>query len=154
MKTEKIKGSKIVNSVKAVFDSVSENEALARIIITGFISGFDGVSASDIADVKTVVSEAVTNAIVHGYRKKDGKVTLAAKLSEDGMLTVAVSDRGAGIENVKQAMEPFFTTDKEGERSGMGFAIMKTFTENLRVKSAPGKGTRVTMRRRIGAGGR
>ncbi|MBQ9545520.1 MAG: anti-sigma F factor [Clostridia bacterium] len=144
--------TKLINSIKATFDSVSENESLARIIITGFISGFDGVSASDIADVKTAVSEAVTNAIVHGYRKKDGKVTLAAKLTEDGDLTVTVSDKGVGIENVKQAMEPFFTTDKEGERSGMGFAIMKTFTRSLRVTSAPGKGTRVTMKRKIGAG--
>ena len=152
MKTAENRRSKTINSIKAVFDSVSENEALARIIITGFISGFDGVSAGDIADVKTAVSEAVTNAIVHGYKRKDGKVTLTAKLREDGTLIITVSDKGVGIENVKQAMEPFFTTDKEGERSGMGFAIMKTFTEALRVKSAPGKGTRVTMKRRIGAG--
>ncbi len=145
--------AKVINSFKAVFDSVSENEALARIFITGFISQFDGVNASDIADVKTAVSEAVTNAVVHGYRKKDGKVTLEAKLREDGTLKITVSDKGVGIENVKQAMEPFFTTDREGERSGMGFAIMKTFMETLRVRSAPGKGTRVTMTRRIGERG-
>jgi len=144
----KAENKRCVNTLTAVFDSVSENEALARIIITGFITRYD-VTAEILADVKTAVSEAVTNCIVHGYRERPGKIKMSAKLYSDGTLTVKISDRGAGIEDVKKAMEPFLTTDAQGERSGMGFAIMESFMDKIKVKSTPGKGTDVTMKRSI-----
>ena len=109
-------------------------------------------TVSEIADIKTAVSEAVTNAIVHGYEGCTGQVVMRARM-DDRWLTVEIQDEGKGIANVEQAMEPFYTSHPEQERSGMGFAVMQTFMDDLQVESAPGKGTTVRMRKRIHAGG-
>ncbi|MBR2615601.1 MAG: anti-sigma F factor [Clostridia bacterium] len=141
----------VLNAARVSFPALGENESFARIVTAGFLMHV-GVTPSQLADIKTVVSEAVTNAIVHGYRGQAGKdctVVLDLKYRRDGILIVSVTDRGRGIENVEAAMEPFFTTDREGERSGMGLPIMQAFTDSLRILSRPGY-TRVTMKKKIG----
>ncbi|MDD6049994.1 MAG: anti-sigma F factor [Clostridiales bacterium] len=139
------------NEMEVSFLSVPENEAFARVVIAAFAVQLSP-TVSEIADVKTAVSEAVTNAIVHGYEGTRGLVTMRA-IIDGKALAIEVSDRGKGITNVKQAMEPFFTTHPEQERSGMGFAVMQTFMDEVEVQSAPGSGTSVRMRKRIGAEG-
>lgn len=139
------------NEMEVSFLSVPENEAFARVVIAAFAVQLSP-TVSEIADVKTAVSEAVTNAIVHGYEGTRGMVTMRA-IIDGTALAIEVSDRGKGISNVKQAMEPFFTTHPEQERSGMGFAVMQTFMDEVDVQSAPGSGTSVRMRKRIGAEG-
>lgn len=139
------------NEMEVSFLSVPENEAFARVVIAAFAVQLSP-TVSEIADVKTAVSEAVTNAIVHGYEGTRGMVTMRA-IIDGKALAIEVSDRGKGITNVKQAMEPFFTTHPEQERSGMGFAVMQTFMDEVEVQSAPGSGTSVRMRKRIGAEG-
>ncbi|MBE6591856.1 MAG: anti-sigma F factor [Ruminococcaceae bacterium] len=137
---------KIKNAIKAQFPSISENEALSRMIIMGFISRTN-VTAEDMADIKTMVSEAVTNCIVHAYKDSPGKITMEAKLFEDMELVIRIKDTGCGIEDMKKAMEPFYTTDALGERCGMGLCIMKSFSDKFSIKSTRGKGTTVTMRK-------
>ena len=140
----------IVNAVKTRFPALGENEAVARVITTGFLMHV-GVTPALLADVKTVVSEAVTNAIVHGYRGRDGRhcpVYLDLALYADRTLVITVRDRGRGIEDVEQAMQPFFTTDREGERSGMGLPIMEAFTDKMKIVSSP-RGTKVVMKKRL-----
>ncbi len=135
------------NFLKTEFPPLDINESLARGIAAFFILPLDpSVEAAE--DVKTAVSEAVTNAIIHGYRDKSGTVEM--ELSLDGReLTVVVRDRGAGIEDIERARMPMFTTRPEEERSGMGFTIMESFMDSLAVESAPGKGTAVTMKKRL-----
>lgn len=143
MKKEKI------NEISARFTALSKNEALARIIITGFLMPYSP-SVEEIADIKTAVSEAVTNAVVHAYKGREaGAVYLRAYITSAGEFCVSVIDKGCGIEDVEKAMEPLFTTDAENERSGMGFSIMQTFSDKFRVVSRVGSGTRVTMTRRL-----
>ena len=139
------------NEMQTTFLSVAENESFARVVIAAFAVQLSP-TVSEIADIKTAVSEAVTNAIVHGYEDSRGMVSLRAT-NDDRWLTVEVQDEGKGIPNVEQAMEPFFTTHPEQERSGMGFAVMQTFMDDLQVDSVPGQGTTVRMRKRIHAGG-
>lgn len=128
-------------------ESVSENEAFARVVVAVFMSRMDP-TLEQIEDVKTAVSEAVTNAVIHGYQNGNGIIFLEA--SVDGQwLTVTVRDTGVGIRDVKRAMEPLYTTDKTGERSGMGFSFMEAFMDGVEVESEPGKGTKVVMRKRI-----
>ena len=134
----------IINSARVRFPALGENESFARTLTAGFLMHL-GVTPSQLADIKTVVSEAVTNAIVHGYRGEDGRkraVLLELCFYKDRTLLIRVTDRGRGIENVEQAMEPFFTTMPNEERSGMGFAVMQTFMDVVEVTSAPGSGTR------------
>lgn len=140
------------NEMETTFLSLPENESFARVVIAAFTVQLSP-TVSEIADIKTAVSEAVTNAIVHGYEGVIGQVTLRATLDERGMLTVEVEDHGRGIADVDKAMEPFFTTRPEQERSGMGFAVMQTFMDDLEVRSAPNQGTLVRMCKRIHAGG-
>lgn len=135
------------NEMETVFLSVPENESFARVVIAAFAVQMSP-TVSEIADVKTAVSEAVTNAIVHGYEGTRGMVTLRAVI-DGAILSIEVADRGRGIPNVAQAMEPFFTTHPEQERSGMGFAVMQTFMDEVSVSSTPGAGTTVRMRKRI-----
>lgn len=140
----------IINAVKTRFPALSENESVARVITTGFLMHL-GVTPAALADVKTVVSEAVTNAIVHGYRGRDGRkcaVYLELTMFADRTLVIAVRDKGRGIEDVEKAMEPFFTTDREGERSGMGLPIMEAFTDKLKIVSSS-RGTKVVMKKRL-----
>ena len=135
------------NYIKLEFPARSANEALARSAVAAFAAQLDP-TLDELGDVKTAVSEAVTNAIVHAYPNILGTVWLKARIIDEEVLEITVKDRGKGIEDIPQALEPLFTTGGE-DRSGMGFTIMDNFMDKLRVKSQPGKGTTVTMTRRI-----
>ena len=138
------------NQMRIFFDAVSENEAFARLVAAGFFAQLNPTLA-EITDVKTAVSEAVTNAIIHGYGKEGGEIFLDMTADPaEKTLTVCVTDTGAGIQDVKKAMEPLYTTDTTGERSGMGFSFMEAFMDEVTVESEPGKGTAVTMKKHIG----
>ena len=139
---------KPINTMKIMFPSRSVNEAFARSAISAFAAQADP-TLDEIADVKTAVSEAVTNCIVHAYSESIGIIQITAALYEDGRLTVVVADRGCGIPDVKQAMEPLFTTGGQ-ERAGLGFAVMESFMDIVRVRSTTGKGTRVTLIKLLG----
>ena len=137
------------NYVTLEFLSRSSNEGFARVAAAGFAAQLDP-TLDELGDIKTAVSEAVTNAIVHGYPDQLGKIVMKLKLLENNTLEITVRDWGKGIEDIQQARQPLFTTGGE-ERSGMGFTIMESFMDRLTVKSTPGRGTTVTMRRRISA---
>ena len=139
---------KALNTVKITFPSRSVNEGFARSALSAFAAQADP-TLDELADVKTAVSEAVTNCIVHAYANTIGPITLTAALYEDGTLRVAVADKGGGIPDVSKAMEPLFTTGG-AERAGLGFAVMESFMDSVKVRSAPGKGTRVTLSKRLG----
>lgn len=143
---------RIINSMKVEFCAKSINEGFARTCVASFASQADP-SISVITDIKTVVSEAVTNAIVHGYAgfddKSDCLIYIHCRLTESGRLTIKIKDKGNGIENVETAMQPLYTTDTDGERSGMGFTIMESFTDRIKVKSKIGKGTLVVLEKRL-----
>ncbi|MCR5611735.1 MAG: anti-sigma F factor [Clostridiales bacterium] len=136
------------NTLRTSFPSISKNEGLARGIAAQFTALLDP-TVEELSDIRTAVSEAVTNAIVHGYGHPNGTVTMEL-YSEDGTVTVVISDEGRGIEDVELARKPFFTTMPEAERSGMGFAVMEAFMDSVTVDSAPGKGTTVTMKKKLG----
>lgn len=137
------------NRIRIDFDAIGENEALARSVAASFIAPLDP-TLEELADVRTAVSEAVTNAIIHGYRRTSGSVVMELQL--DGrLLTVRVTDFGCGIENVELAMQPFYTSGDGGERSGMGFAVMQAFMDTLEVDSQVGKGTSVVMKKALSA---
>ena len=138
---------KPINEVKLTFLSRSANEGFARTAAACFAAQLDP-TLDEVNDVKTAVSEAVTNCIVHAYPDTLGTVTMRLRLFEDNVLEIVVKDAGVGIPDVEKARKPLFTTGGE-DRSGMGFTIMESFMDTLKVKSAPGKGTTVTMRRRI-----
>ena len=138
----------IINQMKLEFLSVPENEGFARVAVSAFAVQLNP-TLDVLADIKTAVSEAVTNAIVHGYREKRGIVAIGASLTDEGMLEISVSDRGQGIADIAQAMQPFFTTQPEKERSGMGFSVMQTFMDKVTVESALGRGTTVRMQKRL-----
>lgn len=135
------------NYIKLEFPSRSANEALARSAVAAFAAQLDP-TMDELGDIKTAVSEAVTNAIVHAYPDSVGTVRLRARILGGDTLELTVRDSGRGIPDVKQAMEPLYSTGGD-DRSGMGFTIMESFMDVLRVRSRPGKGTTVTMRRRI-----
>ncbi len=140
----------IQNSAKIRFLALGENESFARIVTAGFLMHL-GVTTETLADIKTVVSEAVTNAIVHGYRGMDGHqnhIVLELCFYTDRTLLIRVTDYGRGIEDVEKAMEPFFTTDREGERSGMGLPIIRAFSDRVRLFSRPGL-TRLTVKKKL-----
>ncbi len=132
------------NAMKADFPSLSQNEALARALVSSFLMQLNP-TVSELADVKCAVSEAVTNCIVHAYRDTVGTVSLTFKSFADRTVRIEIKDRGCGIENVAGAMQPMFTTDREGERSGLGFTVMESFCDKIRVTSKPGRGTKVTL---------
>lgn len=138
---------KSINYITVEFLSRSVNEGFARAVAAAFAAQLDP-TLDELGDIKTAVSEAVTNAIVHAYPDELGKIVLKARILDGGVLELVVRDWGRGIENVEQAREPLFTTGG-AERSGMGFTIMESFMDMLRVRSRVGKGTSVTMRRRI-----
>ncbi|EYE88091.1 ATPase [Fervidicella metallireducens AeB] len=131
------------NEMKVEFPSKSQNESFARIVVAAFASQLDP-TLEELSDVKTAVSEAVTNAIIHGYENGSGIVTIKCKIS-DRTLTVEVLDNGKGIENIDLARQPLYTSKPELERSGMGFTVMETFMDSLIVESEIGKGTRILM---------
>ena len=136
-----------VNEMKCVFPAKSINEGLARLTVSSFIAQLDP-PVSVLSELKTAVSEAVTNCIVHAYPDSIGKVTMRLRLYEEGEIEVQVKDYGVGIADVEKARQPLFTTGSE-ERSGMGFTIMESITDGMKVRSAPGKGTTVLLRKRI-----
>ncbi|WMI82315.1 anti-sigma F factor [Anaerotignum sp. MB30-C6] len=135
------------NEFRVFFAAKSQNEALARIMTAAFLSQYDP-TLSEITDIKTAVSEAVTNAIIHGYEEKSGDVELFCGYN-DGKIYIEVADRGMGITDVGQAREPLYTSKPELERSGMGFTIMETFMEEVRVESKQGEGTRIYMEKTL-----
>ena len=137
------------NYVTLEFLSRSSNEGFARVAAASFAAQLDP-TLDELGDIKTAVSEAVTNAIVHGYPDQLGKIVMKLKLLENNTIEITVRDWGKGIEDIQQARQPLFTTGGE-ERSGMGFTIMESFMDRLTVKSTSGRGTTVTMRRRISA---
>ena len=123
------KTCKTDNEMEIIFDAVSANESLARVAVAAFVTE-KNPTLEELSDIKTAVSEAVTNAIIHGYNGKEGKVRMHCKWS-DKVLEVEIEDKGVGIENIKQAMEPLFTTRPDADRSGMGFSFMEAFTDEL-----------------------
>ena len=135
------------NWMQIAFAAQSENEGFARTAVAAFVSCLDP-TIDELADIKTAVSEAVTNCIIHGYNLKGGTIWLEASLS-GRTLYVAVTDEGRGIRDIKQALEPLFTTRPDLERSGMGFSFMEAFRDVVEVESSPGKGTRVVMKKEI-----
>ena len=138
---------KAENSVKIQFDSLSANEAFARGAAAAFLARYDP-TVPQLADIKTAVSEAVTNCIVHAYRDTIGLVTIRCRILPDSVLDVVVRDKGCGMEDIEKARTPMFTTGGP-ERSGMGFTIMESFMTSLQVTSKPGRGTTVHMKRKI-----
>ncbi len=135
------------NEMQLIFDAKSVNEGFARVAVTAFLADLNP-TLDEIADVKTAVSEAVTNAIIHGYQSGEGKVFLTCVI-KGNEVEVTVEDKGEGIADVEKAREPFYTTKPELERSGMGFAFMEAFMEEVEVYSSGGEGTKVIMRKHI-----
>ena len=138
------------NEMELVFDSKSVNEGFARVAVAAFMTQLNP-TLEEVSDVKTAVSEAVTNAIIHGYEKEINKIRICCRLEEQ-TLYIEIEDHGKGIENVEQAMQPLFTSKPELERSGMGFSFMEAFMDEISVKSELGKGTLVKMQKEIGKG--
>lgn len=137
-----------VNEMSLEFDAVSLNESFARVVVAAFITPLNP-TVEELADVKTAVSEAVTNAIIHGYDSRGGKIRMYCMVTGN-LLTVRVEDDGVGISDIGQAMMPLFTTRPELERSGMGFAFMEAFMDDLKVESRLGEGTRICMMKKLG----
>ena len=138
------------NEMEIQFDSKSCNEGFARVAVASFLTQMNP-TVEEVADVKTAVSEAVTNAIIHGYEKLQGKIRIFCRISENQFF-MEVSDKGKGILNVEEAMQPMYTTKPEEDRSGMGFAFMEAFMDEVKVESEPEKGTCVRMKKIIGKG--
>ena len=138
------------NELEISFDGKSANEGLARVAGASFMTQLNP-TGEEVADVKTAVSEAVTNAIIHGYENEVHKVSIRCRI-EENVFTVEVSDKGKGIEDIEEAMRPMYTTKPEQDRSGMGFAFMEAFMDSVEVESEPGKGTKVRMKKTIGKG--
>ena len=136
------------NEMNLQFVSKSNNEAFARITVAAFASQLDP-TIEEISDIKTVVSEAVTNSIVHGYEDSVGIINIKCKI-HNNEITIEISDNGRGIENIEMAKQPLYTTKPNLERSGMGFTIMESFMDELNIESILGLGTKVTMRKKIG----
>lgn len=136
------------NEVKLEFPSYSVNEGFARGAVAAFVARYDP-TVPQLADLKTAVSEAVTNCIVHAYPHQPGRILLSVAMYADRTVKITVTDRGIGIPDVPRAMEPMFTTGNPDERSGLGFAVMQSFMDQVKVTSKPGKGTRVVMKKRL-----
>lgn len=136
------------NEMELVFDALSANEGFARVAVAAFIADLNP-TLEEISDVKTAVSEAVTNCIIHGYEGKPGKIWIRCMIERD-LLHIEIEDKGAGIADVAKAMEPLFTTRPELDRSGMGFSFMEAFMDDLEVESVPAQGTVVRMKKKLG----
>lgn len=147
MKRTDMRG-KILNSMKLTLPSYSINEGIARGAVAAFCAQLDP-TAAELGDIKCALSEAVTNAIVHAYRDTIGEIYISVELLENSIVRIKVKDKGCGISDVKCARTPLFTTDRAGERSGMGFTVMESFTDSMRVSSKVGKGTSVTLYKKI-----
>lgn len=141
---------KMLNQVKITFAGRSVNEGFARAALAAFLVQLDP-TVPQLADMKTAVSEAVTNCIVHAYPDKIGPITMTAAIYEGGIVRITITDRGVGIPDIAKAMEPMFTTGDAEERAGSGFAVMQSFMDKVKVSSTPGHGTRVTLTKRLDA---
>ena len=137
----------IINEFRMVVDSRSVNESFSRATVAAFTAQLDP-TVEEINDIKTAVSEAVTNCIVHGYRNSVGKIYIGVKIHDDNRVIVSIRDRGCGISDIKKAREPLFTT-LGGDRAGLGFSVMESFTDKLSVRSKLGVGTTVTLCKKI-----
>lgn len=155
MKQSRTTGGEQINRMQLKLPALSVNEGMARAMVAAFVSQLDP-SVTELADIKCAVSEAVTNCIVHGYRNwtTTGYILLTVSLFAGRTIKIEIKDKGCGIPDVHQARQPLFTTDAAGERSGMGFTVMESFTDSLRVISKVGKGTTVTMLRHLSDRGR
>ena len=142
----------VLNEIKFAMPSLSVNEGAARAVVSSFLIQADP-TVEELSDIRTAVSEAVTNAIVHGYRNTRGNVEIVVKLLPEREIYIRIKDKGCGIGDIEQAMEPLFTTAPEEERSGLGFSVMQSFMDNLTVRSKLGCGTTVVMRKRLSAHG-
>ena len=138
----------VINEMHLRFLSKSTNEGFARSVVSAFILELDP-TISELADIKTAVSEAVTNSIVHGYRRSSGMIYIDAKITDSKNVIIKIRDKGVGISDVEQAMQPLFTTAQEEERAGLGFAVMQSFMDSVKVISKPEKGTTVTLTKQI-----
>ena len=136
------------NHMKLYLPSLSVNEGLARQAVASFIAQLNP-TIEEISDIKCAVSEAVTNSIVHGYKFKEGIIYISVKYYSDRTVVIEIKDNGCGIQDVKLAMTPLYTTDTTGERSGMGFAVMQTFMDKLDVRSINGQGVRIVMTKKL-----
>ena len=134
--------------MKLEFDSIPSNESFARVVVAAFLTRLNP-TMEEVADIKTAISEAVTNAIIHGYQNEVHKIEIQAFV-EGEIFTVSVQDFGEGIENIEKAMEPLYTTRRDLERSGMGFVFMEAFMDTIKVESKKDEGTKVTMTKKIG----
>ncbi len=132
-----------MNKMKITFDAVSENEAFARLAVAGFLI-YKNPAINEIEDIKTAVSEAVTNSIIHGYENRKGEIDLSCTVMGNSVVIV-IEDRGKGIEDIKKAMEPMYTSKPECERSGLGFTVMESFMDKIEVDSEIGIGTKITL---------
>lgn len=139
---------KIVNELKMSFPSLSENERFSRLAVSGFLSQLNP-QVDELSDIKTAVSEGVTNCIVHGYRDAIGLVFMQIRIFDGGKIYIKIRDKGCGIRDIKQAMEPLFTTAPEEERAGLGFAVMESFMDKIKVRSSEGKGTTLIMEKTL-----
>ena len=137
----------VINKMTMTFPSRSSNEGFARSAAAAFVAQLDP-TVDELSDIKTAVSEAVTNCIVHAYKDGVGDIQMCVEIGADNMVEITVKDKGCGIEDIKKACEPMYTTGGQ-ERSGMGFTIMESFMDSMRVRSAPGRGTSVRMKKRI-----
>lgn len=138
----------IINEIRLMFLSKEQNEGFCRVSVAAFLSQVDP-TVSELVDVKTAVSEAVTNSVVHGYGEKYGIIIVDMRLFSDNTVEISVEDKGRGIEDIEKAREPLFTTKKDEERAGMGFTVMETFMDSVEVYSKPGEGTTVIMKKRL-----
>ena len=138
----------IINETKIYMLSKSCNESYARVAVASFISGLDP-TLNELSDIKTAVSEAVTNAIIHGYGDNMGIIEISIRISDTRVVEITVADKGCGIENTELARQPLFTTGNPEERSGMGFTVMESFTDSLVVESELNEGTRVIMKKKL-----
>lgn len=137
----------MVNEFKLTIDSKSVNEAFCRVVVSSFITPLDP-TIDEMTDLKTAVSEAVTNSIVHGYKNTSGKIYITGQIFDDNTVKIKIIDKGEGIADIKEAMTPLFTTG-EGDRAGLGFTVMQSFCDRVKVTSSLGKGTTVYLSKRI-----
>ncbi len=139
---------KIINEMSVELESRSVNEAFARTAVSSFVSQLDPTVA-ELNEIRTAVSEAVTNCVVHAYRDTIGKIYLNVRITENNTVIIRIRDKGCGIENIKQAMEPLYTTDPGGERAGLGFAVMQSFSDDVKVRSSLSRGTTITLTKKL-----
>lgn len=133
------------------FDSCPENESFARGVAAAFLTPLDP-TVEELTEIKTAVSEAVSNCVIHGYEGGEGSINMTCEASAGGRVVISVKDEGRGIDDIEQAREPLFTTNTDGERSGMGFTVMESFMDHVTVRSEPGKGTEVVMAKNLDVG--